>query len=85
MAHRLRRGRAPPSLRRDLALSLAKASLSPGEVSAVPLIYAIEQLARRWGIPPWQLDTDDPDVSRWLQRGLLFSRFESEARPKKKG
>ncbi len=84
MADRLRRGRPPPSLRRDLALSLAKGSTKPDELTSVPLIYVLEKLARRWGVPPWELRTDDPEISRWILRGLLFSRFEDEARPKKR-
>lgn len=59
--------------------------MKPDELASVPLLYALERLARRWGVPPWVLDTDDPLVSQWIQRGLLFSRFEAEARPKKKG
>lgn len=46
--------------------------------------YALEGLARRWGIAPWALDTDDPLISAWIHRGLVFRRLEAEAQPKHK-
>jgi hypothetical protein len=50
----------------------------------VPLLYALEQLAQRWGVAPWLLETDDPLISQWIHRGLLFASFEAQARPKRK-
>lgn len=68
-------------MRREVALALARAR--PNEPATFPLLYTIDLMARRYGLPPWAFDTDDPVVSRWLQRALLFASFEAQA--KKKG
>lgn len=61
-------------------MGLAKAATTPGRPAAFPLLYLIDQVAHRYGIAPWLFESDDPDISRWLQRGLLFQSFESQAR-----
>jgi len=43
----------------------------------VPWSYALDQLAQRWHIAPWQLE-DAPDGT-WIGAGLLFMRLEAEA------
>ena len=79
MAREVRGGGAPPGTRRELALALATAALGGGAQLSVPLEYALDRLAKRWGIPPWELDSADPAIARWVQRGLLFERLEGEA------
>ena len=39
--------------------------------------YALEALARRWGVPPWELERAP---ARWIHRGMTFMKLESEAR-----
>jgi len=48
---------------------------------SVPIEYAIDHVARRWGVAPWELE--DPDHALWLHRGLLFNRFEAQATVKR--
>jgi hypothetical protein len=45
---------------------------------AIPILYFLDQLAQRWGIAPWLLDLDDPEVRRWVQRGRLFLSLEAK-------
>jgi len=66
-------------MRRALGTALAKArKAKPGSKTEikVPELYAIEQLATRWGCPPWELDRDDPNIGLWIRRGLIFRRLE---------
>lgn len=44
----------------------------------VPGSVALEALARRWGVPPWQL-AEAPDAD-WLLLGLELIRLEAEHR-----
>jgi len=37
------------------------------------------QLGEKWGVPPWELLTDDPERSRWVRRGLVYGRMLSHA------
>jgi hypothetical protein len=46
---------------------------------AIPPIYFLDQLAQRWGIAPWQITLDDPEVRRWVQRGRVFLSLEAQA------
>jgi hypothetical protein len=68
-------------MRRALSKALldarrAQKNGKPTEIK-VPELYAIEQLAARWGIPPWEMNSDDPEVGLWIRRGLIFRRLES--------
>jgi len=58
--------------------------MSDDSSMSVPMLYGLDILARRWHVPPWAFDTDDPEVSRWIARGLLFQQFEAQAAPKPK-
>jgi hypothetical protein len=49
-----------------------------------PYSYRLEQLAARWGVPPWLLETDDPEVGKWVLRGLEFQSIEYGARNMRK-
>lgn len=64
-------------------MTLAKQAMS-GDATTFPLLYTIDLVARRYGVAPWVFDTDDPAISRWLQRALLFASFEAQARKGKK-
>ncbi len=71
---------AGPYARQRLAKSLASAALSgTGVVKALPLVYRLELLARRWNVAPYELEAalDDPLVQRWVQRGLVFMSLEA--------
>jgi hypothetical protein len=43
----------------------------------VPTMYAIDALARRWGIAPWEIE-DAPDAE-WIIRGLHFMKVEAQS------
>lgn len=45
----------------------------------MPSVYVIETLARRWGVPPWVLESEDADPL-WIIRGLEFLRMESSVK-----
>jgi hypothetical protein len=67
----------PKSERQRLARALAASSLDSGKPQGVPLDYALEALARRWGIPPWELE-NAPDAE-WIIRGMHYMKVEAEA------
>lgn len=58
-----------------LRTALANAAL--GNASEVPFTYALDQLARRWNVPPWALEDAPLD---WLVRGLEFARMEGSVK-----
>lgn len=58
-------------------MALALAALGSGSDDSVPSSYALEALARRWGIAPWDLERAP---LAWVTRGLTFMELESEAR-----
>lgn len=58
-------------------MALALAAVGSGSSAEVPASYALEALARRWGVPPWELERAP---ARWIHRGMTFMRLESEAR-----
>jgi hypothetical protein len=39
--------------------------------------YAIDALARRWGIAPWEIE-NAPDLE-WVVRGLYYLRVEAQS------
>ncbi len=43
----------------------------------MPINYALEALARRWGIAPWELE-NAPDAD-WIIRGFHYMKVEAEA------
>jgi len=45
----------------------------------VPIEYALDHLAQRWNVPPWVLDSDDPEIARWVRRGMIFQQLEVDA------
>jgi hypothetical protein len=57
-----------------MALALAAVGSGSGEV---PASYVLDALARRWGIPPWELERAP---SAWVHRGLVFMKLEAEGR-----
>jgi hypothetical protein len=75
-------GCSPPNLRRELATAIAR-SLVTGKPSAVPFEYALEQLAIRYNLAPWELEEDllsgRLDI-RWLEQGLMFMEVEQSVR-----
>lgn len=58
-------------------MALALAAVGSGSDATVPSSYVLEALARRWGVPPWELERAP---LAWVTRGLTFMRLESEAR-----
>lgn len=69
-----------PYARQRLAKSLASAALKgSGVIKGLPLVYRLELLARRWNVPPYELEAalNDPLVQRWVQRGLVFMSLEA--------
>ncbi len=66
-------------MRRALSKAIlnARSTKKGGGNNPVPTLYVLEQLAARWGIPPWALEVDDPQVGKWIKRGLIFQRLES--------
>lgn len=83
--------RQPFSERQRLARALAAAGIGSGEPVSVPTNYAIEALARRWGVAPWEIE-NAPDAD-WVVRGLYYLKVEAKsqhaamkaARSKKRG
>lgn len=70
-----RRGGAPPDERLALQTAVVTAALGDGVAVGIPGSYAIDKLAQRWSVPPWELEAaPDPD---WLIRGLEFQRIEA--------
>jgi len=43
----------------------------------VPLDYALDALAKRWHIAPWELEAA-PNAD-WIIRGLYFQKVESQS------
>jgi hypothetical protein len=43
----------------------------------VPVTYAIDALAQRWGVAPWVIE-NAPDAD-WIVRGLYFLKVEAQA------
>jgi hypothetical protein len=43
----------------------------------------MDRLARRFSVPPWQVDWDSPEVCAWLLRAGAVDEFDaaSERRP----
>jgi hypothetical protein len=74
-----RRGGTPGSDRRQLAQALSLAALN-GTSAPIPYVYALDQLARRWSIPPWELEAAPAE---WLLRGLAFIRTEASVKVSK--
>lgn len=65
-------------MRRALSKAILNArSTKKSGNTQVPTLYVLEQLAARWGVPPWVLEVDDPLVGKWIKRGLIFRRLES--------
>lgn len=64
-------GSTPPSVREQLAIATGAGRL--GSSAPVPMWVHIESLAKRWGVPPWVLDSDDSDVALWVRRGLYLA------------
>lgn len=50
-----------------------------GNLRGLPFWYRFEQLAVRWSIAPHLLEQAmaDPDVARWVRRGLIFMHLEA--------
>ena len=48
----------------------------------MPLEYALDALAQRWGVAPWQLEEAPGE---WVLRGLEFMRIESSVTTRKAG
>lgn len=74
-------GADPPGARRQLAEALAAAALDPDSKARVPWEYALDLLAQRYHIAPWELE-EAPDGA-WISAGLLFMRLEGEAQVKR--
>jgi len=67
--------RGPPDVRRELAEALAIAAV--GNAGPVPFLYLIDLLARRYGVPPWEIrDAPYEDV----MRAIHFMNVEAQAR-----
>ena len=68
--------RAPPGIRAEYRNALADSALTPDAKVAIPFLVAIDQLARRYGVTP-------PDIeampAEWLYRCLEFMRMEASA------
>lgn len=65
---------------------MANAALGDsGTLHGLPALYAIDLLAQRWGIAPWQItavpEGVDPDEHvAWLLRGMEFQRMEASVK-----
>ena len=71
-------GDSPPkSTRQQLSRSLAAAGLGDGKPVTVPWDYALDALAKRWNIAPWELE-QAPNAD-WIIRGLYFQKVEAQA------
>lgn len=70
--------RRPPGRRRRLAEGLANAAAT-GRGFRAPYDLELIQLAEKWGVPPWELLTADPEQSRWVRRGLVYRRMLDQA------
>lgn len=71
--------RAPPGKREQLRDAVALSRLGSKARPPVPWLYAIRNIARSWGVPPWVVAGETPDedtVARWLIREQLFLSME---------
>ena len=60
-------------------MTLTAAALRPDESHKFPVLYIVNRLAQAWGIPPWELESDDPAVATWIRRALTFGELEADA------
>jgi hypothetical protein len=42
------------------------------------LFYAIDEVARRYGIAPWSIDLSDPERMKWYRRACIFMSMEGD-------
>lgn len=49
-----------------------------GRTARLPLVYSIDEIARRYGVFPASLDLHDPDTLRWFRRALIFMSMEAD-------
>ena len=44
----------------------------------MPLLYFIDEVARRYGIAPWSIDLNDPVHKVWYRRAIIFMAMEGD-------
>ena len=77
MVHRQGGAGAPPGVRDELNRALAVAALDPKATPAIPFMYALDLLARRYHVPPGSLREWEAED---LSRALAFARMEASVK-----
>ena len=72
----------PKRAGQQLRTALARTAINPDAKTPVPLEYALDALAQRWGVAPWELEEAPGE---WVLRGLEFMRIESSVTTRKAG
>ena len=49
-----------------------------GKAARLPLIYRLDEVARRYGVFPASIDLHDPESLRWFRRAQIFISMEAD-------